>query len=89
MKNIFLFDKNRSYLNKYEQYKYFWYKGHYLMFKALIFRGRKLWAFNFMTELKFIIKTRYFLNPFWAFVTSVLKILPSLILRPKRLGTRF
>lgn len=80
------FNKNLKYSNKFDYCSYMAYRYHYLFFHSLIFRGRKLWAFNFFIALKFELKKREMVDPFWVFLISLLKITPDFMLMPLKLG---
>lgn len=86
MANIFVFRKNDKYTVRFDYYSYIWYRYHRLFFRSLIFRGRKLWAFNFFVDLKFQLKCRELVDPFWIFLISLMKITPDLMLFPLKLG---
>lgn len=84
--NIFIFDKNRIYSKRYEYNSYVWYRLHNLFFGSLIFKGKKLWAFNTLLNLKFELKKREIVDPFWLILISFMKIMPEVMLFPKKLG---
>lgn len=77
---------NKKYLSKYDYYSFFWYQYHKLFFRSLIFRGNKLWAFKFLSELKYNLKVRELVDPFWVFLVAVMKISPEVLLFPKKRG---
>jgi len=81
-----IFNKNEKFLKKYEYYSYLWYRYHRLFFKSLIFKGRKLWAFNFFINLKYELKLQEKIDPFWTFIIALMKITPEVMLFPKKLG---
>jgi len=85
--NIFKYNyRQLKYLPIYDYYPYMWYRGHRLLFQSLIFKGRKLWAFNFLGELKYELKVRESIDPFWSFLIGLMKIMPLVILFPKRVS---
>lgn len=86
MKSLFVFNKNQKYSRRFDYFDYFAYRYHRLFFRSLIFRGRKLWAFNFLLNLKYELKIREKIEPFWVFLISLLKITPDLIAFPLKLG---
>lgn len=87
-KNIFIFDKNRLYSKKYDYNSYIWYRSHKLFFGSLIFKGKKIWAFNFFLNLKAELKKREQIDPFWLLLISFMKIMPEIMLFPRKLGGR-
>lgn len=78
--------RNISYGRKYDYYSFFGYRYHHLFFHSLIFRGRKLWAFNFFVQLKYELKKRENVDPFWILLIALSNITPDLILYPLKLG---
>jgi hypothetical protein len=77
--NIFKYHyRQLKYLPVYDYYPYIWYRGHRLLFQSLIFKGRKLWAFNFLGDLKYELKIRESIDPFWSFLIGLMKIMPLL-----------
>lgn len=64
MKSLYIFNKNQRYSKKYDYYSYYSYRYHRLFFRSLIFRGRKLWAFNFLVNLKLELKLKEKVEPF-------------------------
>jgi ribosomal protein S7 len=64
---------------------YLWYKYHSHFFRSLIFEGRKLWAFNFFSKIKYNLKKNNDLEPFFIFFICMLKISPVLLLFPFKL----
>jgi ribosomal protein S7 len=74
-----ILSRHNYYLRLYDTY-------HHLFFRSLIFRGRKIWAFNFFVNLKFELKKRERIDPFWVLLVSLLKITPDFILLPRKLG---
>lgn len=86
MANIFNLKKNDKYTVKYDYYSYIWFRYHRLFFGSMIFRGRKLWAFNFFNKLKHELKRREKVDPFWVFLVGIMKITPDLMLFPLKLG---
>lgn len=86
MKYSLIFNKNQKYLKQYDLYSYLWFRYHRLFFKSLIFRGRKLWAFKFFISLKYELKNRENIDPFWILLVSLMKVTPEILLYPKKLG---
>jgi len=87
--NIFnLKRRTQKYLDKYDHYAFIWYCGHRLFFNSLISRGKRLWAFNFLLKIKIYLKNKEHIDPFWLFLIAILKILPEIILFPRKLGGR-
>lgn len=84
--NIFLNSKNQKYSHCFEYYSYLWFRYHKLFFGALIFRGRKLWAFNFFLRLKYLLKVGEGVDPYWVFLVAVMQLTPDMLLFPKKLG---
>lgn len=82
--------KNKNYIKKYsykhEYFPFMWYQYHHLFFRSLIFRGRKVWAFNLMCNLKYELKIRECIEPFWSFLIALLNIAPDVLLFPKKRG---
>lgn len=64
VKNRSKFNKKITYSKRYEFHPYVWYRNHRLFFHSLIFRGRKLWAFNFFVQLKYELKVRENVDPY-------------------------
>jgi ribosomal protein S7 len=65
----------------------FWfYRFTKIFFGSLVFRGRKLWAYNFLLNLKFILKKKTNIAPNFIFLLSLLKICPLLMLAPFYVG---
>jgi len=62
--NIFSFNKYHKFINRYEYYPYLFFRYHYLFFHALIFRGRKLWAFKCLNKVKYELKIRKKCDPY-------------------------
>ena len=63
---------------------YYWFKYHRHFFNSLIWRGRKLWAFNCFLNIKFFLKKREEMDPFIIFIVALFKITPELLLFPKK-----
>jgi len=86
--NIFIFDKMATYSIKYDYAMYLWYRSSRLFFQSLIFKGRKLWAFQFFLNLKYELKKRELIEPFWLFLIGFMKLMPDILLFPRKLGGR-
>jgi len=65
---------------------YYFFRYHRIFFGSLIFRGRKLWAFNFFNKLKIELKNREKIEPNLTFFFSMLKITPNVLLFPYKIG---
>jgi ribosomal protein S7 len=63
---------------------YYWFKYHQLFFHSLIWRGRKLFAFNFFIKVKQELKLREESDPSLVLFVALLKITPEVILFPQR-----
>jgi hypothetical protein len=70
----------------YNFFVYFFYRYHRIFFGSLIFKGRKLWAFNFLNQLKTQLKKKEKLEPNLVFFFSLIKITPSILLFPYKIG---
>jgi len=81
-----LITKHTVYNNKFDFHSYLWFRYHNLFFGGLIRRGRKLWAFKFLCDLRYSLKTADNIDPFWIFLACMVKITPSILLLPLRLG---
>lgn len=86
MSSIFNLKKNDTYTIRYDYYSYVWFRYHRLFFGSLVVRGRKIWAFNFFNKLKYELKRRENVDPFWVFLVGIMKITPDLMLFPLKLG---
>jgi len=75
-----------KYNSKYSYYPYTWYQYHHLFFQSLIFKGKKLWSFKFLLDLKYELKIREGVEPFWVFLVALMKISPEVLLFPKKRG---
>lgn len=60
---------------------------HNLFYRSLIFKGKKLWAFNFLCNLKYELKIKENIEPFWIFLVALIKISPEVLLFPKKRGS--
>jgi small subunit ribosomal protein S7 len=60
---------------------------HRLFFGALIFRGRKLAAFNMFMNIKYQLKLRESYDPYFIFYVAMLKITPEVFLVTLPLGS--
>jgi ribosomal protein S7 len=56
------------------------------MFGYLIKRGNKLKAFNFMSNLRYSLKEKGFVNFFYTFLIACLKIVPKIIFKQVKKG---
>jgi len=66
----------------YDFYYHLWFSYHHVFFGSLIFRGKKILAFNNFLKIKFELKIREKYDPFLVFLVSMMRITPSLILKP-------
>jgi len=80
--------KKLKYTKSYELLNYIGSKGQSAIFYSLIFKGRKLWAFNKLLDLKLLLKHQEEIDPFITLTTSIMKIMPEVILFPRKLGGR-
>jgi len=77
-------NKNRKYYNKLLPFLFYRYQR--LFFGSLIWRGRKLWAYNTMLNLKFKLKLRENIEFHIIFLLSMLKITPNILLSYLKIG---
>lgn len=80
------FNNNIKYKSQFDYFSYMSFRYHHLFFHSLIFKGNKLWAFNFFILIKYELKKREMVDPFWVFLVSIMKITPEFILLPLKLG---
>lgn len=78
--------KLNNYTRKHEWYSSMWFRYHKLFFGSVIKRGRKIWAFNLMCDIRYSIKSIELIDPFRLFLVCMMKITPSVILFPLKLG---
>lgn len=78
--------KNLTRKKTYNFFVYFFFRYHRIFFGSLIFQGRKLWAFNFLNNLKFQLKLKEKLEPNLVFFFSLVKITPNVLLFPFKIG---
>jgi len=86
--NIFSFNKYHKFINRYEYYPYLFFRYHNLFFHSLIFRGRKMWAFKCLNNLKYELKIRKKCDPYWILLISWLHISSDIYLFPKKYGSQ-
>jgi ribosomal protein S7 len=79
-------NRDLTYSSKWNYLLYTEFRYYDILLKSLIFKGRKLWAFKFLIQLRLNIKQREELNPFWIIITGLVKVSPDFILFSKRLG---
>lgn len=65
---------------------YYLFRYHRIFFGSLICRGRKIWAFNFMLNLKYKLKLKEEFDPNLIFFFAMVKITPNVLLFPYKLG---
>lgn len=70
----------------YNFFTYTFFRYHRNFFGSLIYRGRKLWAFNFLKKLKYQLKLKENLEPSIIFFYALLKISPNVLLFPYKIG---
>ena len=61
---VFKLTKDHSYVANFDYFSYLSYRYTNLFFKSLIFRGRKLWAFEFFQDIKYNLKKKEGVDPF-------------------------
>jgi ribosomal protein S7 len=79
--------KKKKMKNQFVCYLHVCFCYHNLFFGALIFRGKKLKAFNFFLNLKNNLKKRENNDPFFIFLVSMMKLTPKLLLRSAHFGS--
>lgn len=77
---LILRKKNYNLLN------YYLYRYNRIFIGSLIKRGRKLWAFNFYLKFKSELKKLEKFDPNIIFLFSLLKITPTILLCPYKIG---
>lgn len=65
---------------------FLFYKYQRLFFGSLIWRGRKIWAYNFLLNLKHKLKLKENMEFHIIFIFSLLKITPHIILSYLKIG---
>lgn len=73
--------KMNKYVKKYKNFKnilekdffYYWFVYNRHFFNSLIWRGRKIWAFNFFINIKFFLKKKEEMDPFLVFLVAMIK----------------
>lgn len=65
---------------------YILYRYHQHFFQSLIFRGRKLWAFNFFIRIKLELKLDEEMDPLLVFFLGITAITPEILMFPFKLG---
>lgn len=78
--------KKDTYKLNYDHYSYYAYRYHRIFFGSLIFRGRKIWAFNFFLNLKYELKKREQLDPLLVFIIALFKVTPNVLLCPLKVS---
>jgi len=78
--------KKLSRKSNYNFFVYFFFRYHRIFFGSLIFRGRKLWAFNFFNKIKEQLKKKEKIEPNLVFFFSLVKITPNVLLFPYKIG---
>jgi len=83
MRNITKIKRKRiSERISFDHFLQLWFNYHFLFFHSLIFRGLKLKAFNFFCKIKKELKIFERFDPAFIFLVALLKITPSLMLKP-------
>jgi len=75
---------NRRYYNDFLPYLF--YKYQRVFFESMIWRGRKLWAYNFMLKLRYELKLRESIEFHIIFILAMLNITPHIILSYLKIG---
>lgn len=57
-----------------------WYNFHHLFFGSLIFRGRKIAAYNMILDIKFLMKKQEKCDPFLIFLVCFLRMQPQVLI---------
>ena len=70
----------------FELLPFLFYKYQRLFFGSLIWRGRKIWAYNFLLNLKYKLKLKENIEFHIIFIFSLLKITPHIILSYLKIG---
>ena len=83
-KQVKLLKKKTFNVKLQENIFYYWHKYHRHFFRSLIWRGRKISAFNFFIKIKYELKLRENIDPLLVFFVALLKITPDVILFPFR-----
>lgn len=63
------------------------FRYHRLFFGSLITHGKKLSALTFLINLKYVLKRKLSIDPNFIIYSSLLKITPYLLLKPKKIGS--
>lgn len=67
-------------------FTYLFFRYHRTFFGSLIWRGRKLWAFNFFLKIKTQLKLKEYIEPNYLFFLSLIKISPNVLIFPYKIG---
>lgn len=70
----------------YNMQNFYFFKYHSCFLGSLIFRGKKIWAFNFFNRLKYQLKLKENIEPNVVFFLAMLKITPNVLLFPLKIG---
>lgn len=65
---------------------FLFYKYQRVFFASIIWRGRKLWAYNFMLKLRYELKLRENIEFHLIFIFALLNITPNIILSYLKIG---
>lgn len=82
----FLTWKYQFYKREYDYLMFIFFWFHTVFFGTLIFRGRKLAAFNRFLNMKHYIKRLSNLDPFFLIMVVLLKLIPKVVLVSLRIG---
>jgi len=86
MKNLDFNLKKRELQLNHDFYYHRWFCYHSVFFGSLIFRSKKLRAFNFFLKLKLNLKLNSNLDPYLIFLIAMLKITPKVVLKSRWIG---
>jgi ribosomal protein S7 len=87
MREVTRLIRRRKYLkNNLDTYGNMWFNYHCLFFGRLISSGKKIKAFNKFINLKYYLKQHESIDPYLVFLTALIRVTPSIYLRPLRLG---
>jgi hypothetical protein len=79
---------------KYEHYPWhdrvqqYWFNFHNFFFQSLVFRGRKIFAFNFFLKVKELLKHREHFDVFFIVLAAFTRITPCIVLLALKRGGR-
>lgn len=82
----FVHYKIKKFKKHYHNFNYNLFRYQRIFFGSLIFRGRKIWAYNFFIKVKYGLKIKENIDPNILFLYSLLKITPCILLLPLKIG---